>query len=108
MSKRPLEFISLSSLKEHEDLVISQIPDEARPPEEDEELYAIRIWRKGYGEFIDTIRWKERFKMILNIFFTGRVSSNDLILSKSQLVKLSSWIYIHDNHPEDDEEFIPA
>ncbi len=94
---KPMEYISLASLIEHEELVVSQVPSFIVPEDdrEPEDFYSLRVWRPSRGDFTDTMRWKDRFKAIVSVFFTGRVASNSVVLSKYQLLQLSKWIYLH-------------
>lgn len=106
MSK-PLEYLSLASLIEYEELVVSQVPAELVPEDDrySENFYSFRIWRPSGKDLVDTMRWRDRFRTIFNILFIGRCSENSLVLSKAQIMKLSSWVYHHDDLLSTDEGF---
>ena len=110
---KPQEFISFRNMiGGAAELVISQISVAEEMPYDDkpgEDLYSISLWRPGKDkEFTYSYSFLERLKAIWNIIFLGRVSSKRIILGKSQLQKLSSWIYLHDDYPEDSNDYIPT
>lgn len=102
MSKDSTEYLSLASLIEYEEMIVSRIPAELIPEDdrESESFYSLRVWRPSGKEFIDTLRWRDRFRAIFAIILTGRFSQNSFVLSRDQILKLSSWIY--NQHPDED------
>ena len=94
---KPIEYISLANLIGYDELVVSQFPSELVPEDDrgSEDFYSLKIWRPGRGDFVDTFKFRDRIRAIVKILFTGRFSENSVVLSRDQLMKLSSWIYLH-------------